>query len=127
MANENWPAGEYVLLVDKYNYPIFEGEGFVRQQVDDVVYLKGDDIELDARDAQRLGESGSIAKPDSAFSRAAKGELDEAAVRADSKLSLEEKKARISALEAQIAEEEEHVERMEEAGAETLVPVPVAG
>lgn len=122
----DWPAGTYVLTVDRWDQPVYEGEGAVRMIVDNNRYVKGDEVELNERDARRLGESGSIAAEDSSAAKAARGLIDPMALQATSQLSLEEKRARIAALEAQIEEEEAEVERLEDEGAEAY-PIPVAG
>src|SRR5215210_6014654 len=104
--NKEFPAGNYVLTVDKFEQPIYEGEGVVRAIVDVEQYEKGDEIELNDRDARRLGSDGTVAHPDSSAAKAAQGVISEEAVRATSQLSLEEKKAQVEALHRQIEDEE---------------------
>lgn len=127
MANGNdWSEGTYVLTVDKWTEPVYEGEGLNRTQVDERYWVKGDEVELDAREARRLGESGGIAPEGSSAAKAAQGIISEEALVATSQLSLEEKKAQIEALKRQIEEEEAEVERLEDEDLEPY-PIPVAG
>ncbi len=59
-ALEPWEAGSYTLLADRWT------------DADHVEHVRGDGIELDAERATLLGNTGSIAAPDSPAAEAAR-------------------------------------------------------
>lgn len=75
--SDEWPAGEYVLLANTYQETVFNDKGDI---VDYVDYERGEKLELDERNAFRLGEVGAVAKPDSVQAKMATGELSEVAL-----------------------------------------------
>jgi hypothetical protein len=58
-----WPAGEYVLLVERYTPPGLEGGAEM---------VRGDDVVLEEDEATRLGNAGAIAPVASAEAEDAK-------------------------------------------------------
>lgn len=62
-TEEVWPAGEYVLLTDRYT-PVGQEGG--------VEMVRGDDVVLEQEEATRLGNTGSIAPVASAAAEEAK-------------------------------------------------------
>lgn len=107
--SDKWPAGTYVLLANQYQESELNDSGDV---VDYTDYEQGEEIELDERNALRLGEVGAIAKPDSVHAKIATGELtpvsvdlsqDEGALEAQ----LDAIKARLDELKSVESEREE--------------------
>lgn len=60
-----WDAGEYVLLVERYTPP---GKDGARE------FVRGDELTLGAGEAERLGNVGAIASPDSPEAERARAE-----------------------------------------------------
>lgn len=71
-----WPAGEYVVTVDKLRLEEFaENDQAKKEPVQTYIYEKGEEVELDEAEANRHGEGGAIAKPDTLEAKVAQGEV----------------------------------------------------
>lgn len=110
MASE-WNEGTYVLTVDSYAKPIYK-DGDPSKTVHTETYEKGEEVKLDQYEAIRLGESGSIAKPDTVAAKIAQGEVRQEYAPPPG-ASREELEARIKALQAAAEEKSGGVNQSE--------------
>lgn len=85
---EDFKAGKYTLLVDRYDRP------------DGTHYERGDELDLDAAEAKRLGSAGAVGVKDGFEARKARGEIQ--ALHVDPNATPQDLQAMIESLTAQL-------------------------
>lgn len=106
---EEWSEGTYVLTASNFEKTIFDDNGEIE---DAIPYVTGDEVELDARTARRLGAAGAIAKQDSVQAKMAKGELNPEAL--DLTKDEDQLEEQMQAIKARLDELKGHKEEREE-------------
>ena len=118
--SDAWPEGTYVLLANNYQHTYFDDSG---NPIDYDDFERGEEIELDAKSAFRLGSAGAIAKSDHVDARIAKGELSPAALDLNQDENVLE--AQMEAIKAKLDELKNHESERAELKAQGLPHVNV--
>lgn len=108
-ATSEAEGGTYVVLVDRLRQEVFAEDDKVRKEpVDEFVYDKGEDIELDAQEAARHIAGGAVAKEGTLQARVARGEVPAEFVPNPS-LTDEQLRVQLAAIEQVLAERQENI------------------
>ncbi len=119
-----YEAGTYVVTVDRLRQEVFADDDKVRKEpVDEAIYEKGEEVELDEREATRHANAGAIAAPDSLQARVAKGEVPSQFVPSPG-LTDEQLRVQLEAIQQVLREREERqsYDRTAEGGVDPTDP-----